>query len=104
LFINDEKTQSGNSAGKENGVMSMMEWNQRIAPRLQDLEYCGSQIARYGRHIQNSVATLPIRPAWETKAHDALCTAEKELQIALAHVRTMKEQYEQIPVMSEAAE
>lgn len=79
-------------------------WEKRIAPRLQDLEYCGNTIARHARHIQNAAGSLPVRPAWETKAQESLATAERELQIALAVVRAAKDQYANLPVMLEAAE
>ena len=79
-------------------------WDQRIAPRLQDLEYYGNSIARCSRGIAMAVGSLPVRPAWETKAMESLDAAERDLRVALAVIKTAKEQYGNLPVMAEAAE
>lgn len=78
--------------------MSLDDWDKRIAPRLQDLEYCGNKIAYYARHIALNAQNLPCRPSWETLARDALETAEKDLRVALAVVQAAKEKYDTAPI------
>ena len=51
-----------------------------------------------------AVGSLPVRTAWETKAMESLDAAERDLRVALAVIKTAKEQYGNLPVMAEAAE
>jgi hypothetical protein len=84
--------------------MRLEEWDRRIAPKLQDLEYCGNTIARHARHIEATIKNLDARPAWETKARDSLNQAEIELRIALAVVQMAQWRYDALQIISEAAE
>lgn len=77
------------------------EWDHRISPKLQDLEYCSGKIAFHTRCIQAAVATLPTRPAWQTRAREGLNEAEKELRIALAVVQAAQRRYDDAPIMIE---
>ena len=77
------------------------EWDHRISPKLQDLEYCSGKIAFHTRCIQSAAATLPMRPAWQTKARESLSEAEKELRIALAVVQAARRRYDDAPIMIE---
>ena len=78
--------------------MDLEEWDRRIGPRLQDIEYSGNAIARHARHIQEKTHALPVRPAWESKARNSLNEAEKELRVALAMVKTAQNAYDNLSV------
>lgn len=80
--------------------VNLDEWDQRIGPRLQDLEFSGESIARNSRIIQNCIGALPVRPAWESKAREALNNAEIELRMALAVVQTAQRAYDNLPVVT----
>lgn len=85
--------------------MRLEEWDKRISPKLQDIEYCSSSIARNARHLQVAAHLLPARPEWLTKARDHLDAAERELRFALATVQAAKQRYDNsVPVILEAAE
>lgn len=81
-------------------MTDMENWDKRIAPRLHDIEYSSNAIARHARYIQHNSQCLPSRPAWESKARDALNEAERELRIALAVVKTAQSFYDNLPVMA----
>ncbi len=83
--------------------ISLTEWDEKIAPRLQALEYSGLRIAEHAAMVQRA-ASFPCRPAWDTLARDALNKAEEQLRVALAVVKAAQEQYDNAPVMYEAAE
>lgn len=80
----------------------LTEWDKKLGPRLQDLEYCGSRIAFYARHIQALISTLPIRPSWESLARCELNNAERELRVALAIVKAAQKLYDDAPVVTES--
>lgn len=85
--------------------MKIEEWDKRISPKLQEIEYCGSSIARNARHLQIAAHLLPARPEWLTKARDELDQAERDLRFALATVKAAKDRYDNcVPVIAEAAE
>lgn len=84
--------------------MRLDEWDKRIGPRLQDIEYSSKTIARHARYIQANARNLPARPAWETLARAALDDAEAELRIGLAVVQATRSHYDALQVIAEAAE
>jgi hypothetical protein len=88
----------------EEEKVRLKEWDRRIAPKLQDLEYCGNTIARHARHIEATIRNLDARPAWETKARESLGQAEIELRTALAVVQMAQRRYDAMQVIAEAAE
>ena len=85
-------------------TMHLDDWDKRIDIKLQDLDYCSGKMAFYSRHIQFLAQTLPMRPAWQTKARDELNKAETELRIALSIVQAAQRSYDHAPVIVEAAE
>lgn len=81
--------------------MRLEDWDKRIGPRLQDLEYSGNTIARHARYIQANIKALPARPAWETLARDSLGKAETDLRVALAVVQAAQRQYDAMQIIAE---
>lgn len=80
--------------------IDLAEWDKRIGPRLNDIEYSGNAIARHARYIQDRTTTLPARPAWESKAREVLNEAEIELRMALAVIQVAQKEYDNLPVLS----
>jgi len=88
----------------EEQQMRLEEWDKKIAPRLQDIEYSGNTIARHARYIQANAEALPARPAWEAKARESLGQAEIDLRTALALIQMAQRRYDAMQIISEAAE
>ena len=74
--------------------MSMQEWDKYTAPVLRSIEKDAKWLSHYGDSITRTVALLPAKPDFPTKAEDELAKAEANLLTALNRVRQAMTIYE----------
>jgi hypothetical protein len=81
--------------------MKLAEWDKNIAPKLNKISGAAGWLCHYAKDIQSAANALPARPAWESLAREYLNSAERELMIALATVRGVRDVYDNLPVIVE---
>ena len=72
-----------------------------VQPLLHEIRAASYFTSRHAQNIIRAVEMLPAAPGFPTKAMALMSDAEKQLCIALEHIRQAKDQYENKPVISE---
>lgn len=79
--------------------MNQRQWDTTIAPQLRLIESAAQQAKTRAAWVAEAVQSLPARPEFITKAHEALKQADTDLAAAHLTVKIALQQYEAAPVM-----
>lgn len=83
--------------------MTMTEWDQDIAPRLQRVEQYSCWLTNDADTVRRNVKQLRQTPAFETKAGDSLHVAKVRLEAALKEINEAIADYAAKPVIDQRA-
>ena len=79
--------------------MTKAQW-EVLEPYLRSLREHSFFIERHALNIKQAAERMPFIPDFETKAHDLMFQAEKQLVEALRMLTEAKRQYEEKPVIA----
>ena len=77
--------------------MTLIEWDKTVSPYLREIEGFSRCLSSYARCLVSTVAWLPIKPSFETKAEAELANAETALSLALEVVKEARKTYADKP-------
>ena len=74
-------------------VISMQEWDAKIAPILDDIAHCTGWISFYTGKVSGLADRLPSKPDWETRAQDNLKLAIEHTEQCLESLKRAQRAY-----------